>query len=133
MRSGGISETAPTKVVLPTPKPPASPPVDLLVQSVAPSAKLQFRGQTLTLPYHGEVAPSKTPELLEISASGFQGRRFWVKLDRARSFTIALPQGSGSEDATYEETLVAMEEAIALAGTDPAAWLPHFYANQRRS
>ncbi len=30
-------------------------------------------------------------------------------------------------------TLVAMEEAIALAGTDPAAWLPHFYANQRRS
>ncbi len=32
-----------------------------------------------------------------------------------------------------EETLVAMEEAIALAGTDPAAWLPHFYANQRRS
>ncbi len=32
-----------------------------------------------------------------------------------------------------EETLVAMEEAIAHAGTDPAAWLPHFYANQRRS
>ncbi|MDE0946599.1 MAG: transporter, partial [Sphingobium sp.] len=32
-----------------------------------------------------------------------------------------------------EETLVAMEEAIALAGNDPAAWLPHFYANQRRS
>ncbi len=32
-----------------------------------------------------------------------------------------------------EETLVAMEEAIRLAGNDPAAWLPHFYANQRRS
>ncbi|MDQ1159602.1 type IV secretion system protein VirB4 [Sphingomonas sp. SORGH_AS 950] len=32
-----------------------------------------------------------------------------------------------------EETLVAMEEAIAAAGSDPAAWLPHFYANQRRS
>jgi len=32
-----------------------------------------------------------------------------------------------------EETLVAMEEAIALAGNDPAAWLPHFYANQRKS
>ena len=32
-----------------------------------------------------------------------------------------------------EETLVAMEEAIAQAGNDPAAWLPHFYANQRRS
>lgn len=32
-----------------------------------------------------------------------------------------------------EETLVAMEEAIALAGDDPAAWLPAFYANQRRS
>ncbi|GEM73209.1 MULTISPECIES: VirB4 family type IV secretion/conjugal transfer ATPase [Sphingomonas] len=31
------------------------------------------------------------------------------------------------------ETLEAMEEAIAHAGTDPAAWLPHFYANQRRS
>lgn len=32
-----------------------------------------------------------------------------------------------------EETLVAMEEAIALTGSDPAAWLPQFYANQRRS
>jgi type IV secretion system protein VirB4 len=32
-----------------------------------------------------------------------------------------------------EETLVAMDEAIAHAGNDPAAWLPHFYANQRRS
>ena len=32
-----------------------------------------------------------------------------------------------------EETLVAMEEAIALAGNDPAAWLPAFYANERRS
>jgi type IV secretion system protein VirB4 len=32
-----------------------------------------------------------------------------------------------------EETLVAMDEAIACAGNDPAAWLPHFYANQRRS
>ena len=32
-----------------------------------------------------------------------------------------------------EETLVAMEEAIAHAGNDPVAWLPHFYANQRRS
>ncbi|RZL28471.1 MAG: VirB4 family type IV secretion/conjugal transfer ATPase [Sphingomonas sp.] len=32
-----------------------------------------------------------------------------------------------------EETLVVMEEAIAQAGNDPAAWLPLFYANQRRS
>jgi type IV secretion system protein VirB4 len=32
-----------------------------------------------------------------------------------------------------EETLVAMEEAIAAAGSDPAAWLPAFYATQRRS
>jgi type IV secretion system protein VirB4 len=32
-----------------------------------------------------------------------------------------------------EETLVAMDEAIAHAGNDPAGWLPHFYANQRRS
>ena len=32
-----------------------------------------------------------------------------------------------------EETLVAMEEAMAAAGDDPADWLPTFYANQRRS
>ena len=32
-----------------------------------------------------------------------------------------------------EETLSAMEEAIAAAGDDPAAWLPAFYASQRRS
>jgi hypothetical protein len=96
----------PTPVVAP-PKAPVSPPVDLLVQSVAPQAKLLFRGQSLTLPYHGEVASAKTPEVLEISAPGFQGRRFWIKLDRARAFTVALPLGSGVEDATYDETLVA--------------------------
>jgi type IV secretion system protein VirB4 len=32
-----------------------------------------------------------------------------------------------------EETLAAMEEAMAIAGDDPAQWLPAFYANQRRS
>jgi type IV secretion system protein VirB4 len=32
-----------------------------------------------------------------------------------------------------EETLTAMEEAIAQMGDDPAAWLPAFYANERRS
>jgi type IV secretion system protein VirB4 len=31
------------------------------------------------------------------------------------------------------ETLAVMEAAIARAGTDPAAWLPLFYANERRS
>ena len=31
------------------------------------------------------------------------------------------------------ETLEVMEAAIAQAGTDPAAWLPLFYANERRS
>ena len=102
-----------TPAVVP-PKPPASPPVDLLVQSVAPQAKLLFRGQNLALPYHGDVASSKTPEVLEISAPGFQGRRFWIKLDRARAFTVALPQGSGAEDATYEETLVASGASHAM-------------------
>jgi len=31
------------------------------------------------------------------------------------------------------ETLEVMEAAIAQAGTNPAAWLPLFYANERRS
>jgi type IV secretion system protein VirB4 len=31
------------------------------------------------------------------------------------------------------ETLTVMEDAIAQAGNDPAAWLPLFYANERRS
>jgi type IV secretion system protein VirB4 len=31
------------------------------------------------------------------------------------------------------ETLAVMEDAIAQAGSDPAAWLPLFYANERRS
>ncbi len=98
--------------------PPKPPGVDLLVQCVAPNAKLLFRGENLTLPYHGEVPSSKSPDLLEVSAPGFQGRRFWVKLDRARSFTITLPQGSGAEDATYEETQIAMG---ASRGVEPEA------------
>ena len=101
------------------PKAPKPPGMDLLVQSVAPNAKLQFRGESITLPFHGEVASSKSPEVLEVSAAGFQGRRFWVKLDRARSFTVALPQGSGSDDATYEETLVAMGAARAVEPEAP--------------
>ena len=106
VRTKATTELPATPVNAP-PKPPADPSVDLLVQSVAPQAKLLLRGQSLVLPYHSDVVASKTPEMLEISAPGFQGRRFWIKLDRARAFTVALPQGSGSEDATYAETLVA--------------------------
>jgi type IV secretion system protein VirB4 len=31
------------------------------------------------------------------------------------------------------ETLEVMEEAIARAGDNPAAWLPLFFANERKS
>ncbi|KQN90723.1 transporter [Sphingomonas sp. Leaf67] len=65
-----------------------------------------------------------------------ESRTFLVKQGHT-SIVARLDLGGMSDELKVlsgrAETLEAMEEAIAHAGTDPAAWLPHFYANQRRS
>ncbi len=65
-----------------------------------------------------------------------ESRTFLVKQGHT-SIVARLDLGGMSNELKVlsgrSETLEAMEEAIAHAGTDPAAWLPHFYANQRRS
>jgi TonB family protein len=86
--------------------------LDLVVQSTVPEAAMVLRGNTHPLPYNAEVPNSDTPELIEVTAPGHEGRRFWIKLDRPRSLMVTLPTGSGAVDATYEETGAALGDAV---------------------
>jgi TonB family protein len=86
--------------------------VDLVIQSPVAEAAMVFRGNTHVLPYNTEIASSDTPELIEVTAPGHEGRRFWVKVDRPRSFMVTLPTGGGAVDATYDETVAALGDAI---------------------
>src|SRR6188768_3546843 len=56
--------------------------VDFSVQASVGGAKMNFRGRTMDLPYRGDETASTTPEVVEITAPGAIGRRYWFKLDR---------------------------------------------------
>ena len=65
-----------------------------------------------------------------------ESRCFLVKQGHT-SIVAKLDLGGMSEELSVlsgrAETLAVMEDAIARAGNDPAAWLPLFYANERKS
>lgn len=65
-----------------------------------------------------------------------ESRCFLVKQGHT-SIVAKLDLGGMSDELSVlsgrAETLAVMEDAITRAGTDPAAWLPLFYANERRS
>jgi hypothetical protein len=86
--------------------------VEFGMQSPIAEAAVAFRGNTHPLPYTTEIPSSDTPELIEVTAPGHEGRRFWVKLDRPRALNVTLPTGSGAVDATYDETVVALGDAV---------------------
>ncbi len=93
---------------------------------------MAFRGNQHPLPYNTEIGSSDTPELIEITAPGHEGRRFWIKLDRPRSLMVSLPTGSGEVDATYEETSAALGDAVIKPAIDNSAPVALNSAHGRR-
>jgi hypothetical protein len=93
-------------VPLPVAAPPTS--VGLAVVSDASRAEVLMRGQRYDLPLALEVDVGSQPELVEVSAPGRQGRRFWLRLDQPTQLDVRLERGRGVRDATPEETLMAL-------------------------
>ena len=116
---------APAVTVEPIPSPPPPPQkVDVQLDADAANARVVFRRRVAPAPMKTELAPSDIVELVEVSAPGFKTERYWLTFDRATHLKAHMVKGSGIEEATEEQTLVALGEAIAIEGTAPAAATP---------
>jgi serine/threonine-protein kinase len=93
----------------PAPPPPVAPPparpesVRLEVSSPTPRARVTVRGKTHALPYVEELKPGSEPEIVELSASGYEGKRFWITFDHPITLAAELSPGHGTVEASAEE------------------------------
>jgi eukaryotic-like serine/threonine-protein kinase len=77
--------------------------VELAVDCSTPGSTLLLRGESHPLPFSREIEAGNHRELLEVTAAGHRGKRFWVLLDRSRSYDIALQSGSGVSEGSEAE------------------------------
>ena len=101
-----------------TPEPGIRPPVGpvkLEVTSATPSARVTFRARVHQLPFSEAVDADTKPEVVEVTAPGREGRRFWLTIDHPMKLSIDLSPGRGIIEATTEEALVALGQRAAEA------------------
>jgi serine/threonine protein kinase len=92
--------------------------VALAVLCPLPGARVTFRGKTHPLPFTDIVAVGQQSEAIEVTASGHEGRRYFVLVDHAMSLSATLPPGKGIVvDATQAEL------DAAIGGAAPAPTL----------
>jgi hypothetical protein len=111
------------------PPPPASAkpsvpiepqPVHVEVSSPTREARVTIRGRTHALPFSQDIKPGSQPEVVELTAPGREGKRFWITFDRPATLTAELAAGRGVIQASEEETMLALGESSGDA-TDDAA------------
>jgi hypothetical protein len=97
--------------------------VSLRVRSGTSGARVTLRGRTHELPFEDQLKPGTEPELVELTAPGHEGRRFWLKLDQPVHLAANLPGGRGVLEASAEETGVALGDRAwgIFGGTGPGA------------
>ncbi|MGE5185282.1 MAG: TonB family protein [Acidobacteriota bacterium] len=106
----------PAVTVTPIPQPPPPPAkVDVQLDADVATARVVFRRRISPAPMKTELAPSDIVELVEVSARGYKTERYWLTFDRATHLKAHLVKGNGIEEATEEQTLVALGEATAPA------------------
>src|SRR5205823_8380592 len=96
-----------------TGRPVPTGPVKLEVVSSTPSARVTFRGRVHSIPFTDTVEADSKLEIVEITASGREGRRFWLTIDHPMRLSVDLSPGRGIMEATTEEALVALGEREA--------------------
>jgi serine/threonine-protein kinase len=112
--AGSGSEAPPVAPVAVAPAPAAPPPapevkpVELRVWSPTPLARATVRGRTHLLPLVQELKAGNEPEVVEVTAPGREGRRFWITFDHPVALTADLHEGHGVVEATEEETVIAL-------------------------
>src|SRR6185295_7464765 len=86
-------------------------------------ARATFRRSLLPIPATIEINRSEIVEMVEVSATGYKTVRYWLTLDRPTHLRAAMVRGTGRNEATEKETLVALGE-LPGAGTPPATPAP---------
>jgi len=104
----------------------ASRPITIELRSATPGAVATLRGASHSLPYRGPAARHDRPEMLEVSAAGFQERRLWLTLDRDQSLVIDLearPSDAAkpAQAGTRPAEVAPPVEPAAPPATDPPA------------
>ena len=121
---GMASSTAPAGATAGSGRPAPTGPVKLEVVSSTPSARVTFRGRVHQLPFVEPVDADSKLELVEVTAAGREGRRFWLTIDHPMRLSVNLAPGRGIIEATTEEALVALGERAAEATPAGAPALP---------
>jgi serine/threonine-protein kinase len=104
-----------------TARPVATGPVKLEVVSSTPSARVTFRGHAHSVPFSDKVDADSKLEIVEVTAPGREGRRFWLTIDHPMKLSVDLTPGRGVIEATTEEALVALGEREAEPAPAPGA------------
>jgi serine/threonine protein kinase len=109
---------APTSVPLPAAAPPAPrdvapSKVTVTLEANVANARITFRRRVTAAPARLEIAPSDIVELVEVSAPGHKTTRYWLTFDRPTKLVAQLSKGTGSLEATEEQTLIALGEVKA--------------------
>jgi serine/threonine protein kinase len=73
-----------------------------------------FRGRTYRTGFDIVTALGTQPELIEVSAPKHKSRRYWVTIESETVLKTSLNQGFGMEDASAEETVVALGDAPTI-------------------
>jgi serine/threonine protein kinase len=95
--------------------------VRFTVRTNAPSASAIVRGESVPLPNAWLTRPGNSPELVGISAPGFETRVYRVVFDRDRLLVATLTPGTGSHTASDAENAAALGEASPLPTATTAA------------
>jgi serine/threonine-protein kinase len=115
-----VVQTAPAAAA---PAPAAAQPtkIDVSLDADVTGARVVFRRRVHEAPAKMVINATDVVELVEVAAPGYKTTRYWLTFDRPTYLKAHLVRGSGSIEATEEETLVALGEVIMVTGTAPAA------------
>jgi hypothetical protein len=110
----------------PQPLPAAATPVaptkiEVRLSADVPNARVVFRRRVANAPIQMEINTTDVVELVEVSAPHYKTTRYWLTFDRPTYLTAHLVKGTGSIEASEEDTLVALGEVIMVTGEAPTA------------
>jgi hypothetical protein len=112
-----IVMTAPAAATMPAPVVPEK--IEVSLDADVPNARVVFRRRVQNVPTKLEINSTDVVELVEVSAAGYKTTRFWLTFDRPTFLKAHLVKGTGSVEATEEETLAALGEVIMVTGSPP--------------
>jgi serine/threonine protein kinase len=125
LRGGNEPAPAPAPVVVTapaaatTPMPAAPEKIEVSLDANVPNARVVFRRRVHDTPAKMEINSTDVVELVEVSAAGYKTTRYWLTFDRPTFLSAHLVKGTGSVEATEEETLAALGEVIMVSGKAP--------------